>query len=81
MYIFESGYGDYIRHEDELKNTALTRAQVESLAKYCKEKKLTLNQFLFEQMGFINPKALPKELEGMIAPAQTTYYLLRGPGL
>lgn len=56
-------------------------AQVESLAKYCKEKNLTLNQFLFEQMGFINPKALPKELEGMIAPAQTTYYLLRGPGL
>ena len=56
-------------------------AQVESLAKYCKDKNLTLNQFLFEQMGFINPKALPKELEGMIAPAQTTYYLLRGPGL
>ena len=77
MY-YMSGRADYLEVEKEIKNTALTRAQVESLAKYCKDKNLTLNQFLFEKMGFINPKALPKELEGMIAPAKTTYYLLSG---
>jgi len=78
MYILTSGRTDNFNISDELKNTALTQAQVESLAKYCKDKNLTLNQFLFEKMGFINPKALPKELEGMIAPAKTTYYLLSG---